>query len=517
MKKKLYTVAALSFSLLSLSGCLDIDPVSDMTEQIMWKSEGTFDAMVANVHKLFRDDSYTMLLLGEIRSDAYNPADQCPIGGTASKCVRFATNTLSEVDYGIGNYGGLYKNINQINLIIARTSNTDVLSESKKNYYLGEMYGLRALYYFHLLRSWNNVVWSEEPSQGFEIGKLERPVTEAAQIMTNIKKDIESSLTAFGNDYSFKSGKTYWSKAATLMLKAEAYLWSSRQMGGGSGDAQTALSALTDIQTNLPGLALMENYKDVFNYENKGNKEIIMTLHYSTASGEDQMFNGNYRLNYTPMKGTLGNWYDINTGELFDTKIDNFDGVGYYPLSDKFYNEVFAADDTRGPVTVKPFFGKNEETGVLYYQGVIPYKYQGVTKSGSSVRTCCDDYPVYRYADLLLMKAEAKSLTGGDPTDEINQVRKRAFGEAYDESVHGYPNQAIDSDINEAILHERNCEFAIEGRRWYDLRRFGNEYVFKYTTADSQFPKRLFWPIDKQTMVNNRAIKQTDGYETTME
>lgn len=517
MKKKLYTVAALSFSLLSLSGCLDIDPESDMTEQLMWKSEGTFDAMVTGVHKLLRDDCYNMMRLGEIRSDIYNPADACPIGATASKCVRFANNTLTEVDYGIGNYANFYKNINQINLFIARANTTSVLPEAKKNYYLGEMYGLRALYYFHLLRSWNNVVWSEEPSQGFEIGKLNRPVTEAAQIMTNIKKDIESSLTAFGSDYSFKSGKTYWSKAATQMLKAEVFLWSSRQMGGGAGDAQTALAALTDIQTNVPTLGLMDNFKDVFSYSNKGNKEIIMALHYSTSSDEDAMWNGDYRMNYAPMKGTLGKWYDITTGELYDTNVENYDGVGYYPLSDKLYLEVFDADDTRGTATVKPFFGKDEETGELYYQGVIPYKFQGLTKAGSSVRTYCDDYPIYRYADLLLMVAEAKSLSGGDPTNEINLIRERAFGESYDKDVHGYPNQAIDANINEALLHERFCEFVMEGKRWYDLRRFGNEYVFKYTTADSDNPKRLIWPIDKQTMVNNGDIHQTDGYETTMQ
>ena len=145
----------------------------------------------------------------------------------------------------------------------------------------------------------------------------------------------------------------------------------------------------------------------------------------------------------------------------------------------------------------------------------IPYKYQGKTRAGQDPRTMCDDYPVYRYADLLLMIAEAKSLTGGDPTAEINMIRKRAYGENYNNEV-AYPNQANDVNVNEAILHERFLEFMLEGKRWYDLRRFGNEYVFEYTTANPQYPKRLIWPIDVQTMVKNPAIHQTEGYETTM-
>ena len=52
----------------------------------------------------------------------------------------------------------MYKVINQINLIIAKTKETTVLSEAGKNYYLGEAYGMRAYLYFHLLRSWGDVI-----------------------------------------------------------------------------------------------------------------------------------------------------------------------------------------------------------------------------------------------------------------------------------------------------------------------------------------------------------------------
>ena len=77
-----------------------------------------------------------------------------------------------------------------------------------------------------------------EPTLGNEldISHLEKAASPASEVMDQIKKDIDASVNAFGSDYSYKYGKGYWSKSATLILKGEVYLWSGRQMGGGTGD-----------------------------------------------------------------------------------------------------------------------------------------------------------------------------------------------------------------------------------------------------------------------------------------
>ena len=83
----------------------------------------------------------------------------------------------------------------------------------------------------------------------------------------------------------------------------------------------------------------------------------------------------------------------------------------------------------------------------------------------------------------------------------------------YDDATIGYPNLAGDNDgIKEVLLRERFKEFMFEGKRWYDLRRFGNDYVYKYTTADKNLPGRLLWPIDSNTMTDNPALNQTKDY-----
>ena len=167
--------------------------------------------------------------------------------------------------------------------------------------------------------------------------------------------------------------------------------------------------------------------------------------------------------------------------------------------------------DSRKLATLKGAYNKLEN-GTLDLIGVFNYKYHGVQDAGDS-RSLCDDYPIYRYADLLLMLAEAKAMLGESPAEEINAIRQRAYGENYDNKTIGFPNQPNDKDINETILEERFKEFIMEGKRWYDLRRFGNEYVFKHTLAENGNTDKLLWPIDKTTLTNNPALNQTPGYK----
>ena len=154
----------------------------------------------------------------------------------------------------------------------------------------------------------------------------------------------------------------------------------------------------------------------------------------------------------------------------------------------------------------------------------IAYKFQGVLLDGDAIRSWLDDYPIYRYADCLLMLATAKAFLGEDIATEINAIRERAYGADYfsaHQSELAYPNDAdgtfysgnqfVASDANplEAILKERMREFLFEGKRWYDIRLMGNEFVTKYSTASLD---RLLWPIDENSLGENQALEQTPGY-----
>ena len=213
---------------------------------------------------------------------------------------------------GISNFANFYTTLNQINLMIRRTNETDLLGEAEKNYYLGQAYGLRAYIYFHLLRSWGDVIITTEPTLGSEldISHLDKAASPASEVMDLIKKDIDASEKAFGGDYSYKQGKCYWSKPATLMLKGEVYLWSGRQMGGGTGDYTVAKTALQDLQQN-GNLKLQEKFTDVFSFNNKENSEMIFALH----SGKEDDFmmwrDYNWRNNMVPQREYMAGYLSL--------------------------------------------------------------------------------------------------------------------------------------------------------------------------------------------------------------
>jgi starch-binding outer membrane protein, SusD/RagB family len=500
--KKIYLLLLVLTAVALMEGCesvLDLSPVSSVTDANYWKTPEQFETFMTGIHSRLRTHAFTLLILGEFRADIY--------GETSDGSVvyeRYHLNSLNSEYTGLTGFGGFYTNINQLNLLIAKTLTTNLLTQQKKNYYLGQAYGLRAFYYFHLLRSWGDAVIVKDPSLSFEIANLSKPASSASEVMAFIKEDIDNSVSYFADDYSSQS--KLWSKAATLMLKSEVYLWSARRMGGGTSDAATAKAALTDIQTKIPSLGLLPNFKDVFAYSKKGNAEIIFAIR--NKLNEYEFFGGNYQ-QFLRRQVNITNYYDSIGNRKLNTTDDDIltTGGSHYVSVHKEIFRQFSDADSRKLVSIR---GAYSLTGGKYVlvSGCWVNKYQGVFDLG--LRVMMDDWPIYRYADLLLMLAEAKSLLGEDPTNEINLVRKRAYGANYQVAVHGYPNQPIDANINEALLKERLFEFICEGQRWYDLIRFGNNYVFKYTTAKQDY--QLLWPIDKTTLTNNRALVQNPGY-----
>ena len=151
-------------------------------------------------------------------------------------------------------------------------------------------------------------------------------------------------------------------------------------------------------------------------------------------------------------------------------------------------------------------------------------KYNGVVNT-QGLRSWSDDLVVYRYADALLMMAEIKNLKGESVADYINVVRQRAYGSNYIVATHGY----VDSNFDEnelAILKERDKEFVLEGKRWFDIIRMqqtknGKSLAFSAVAnyddpnpvIDPEKPYLLLWPVDINTLNNDPELEQTPGYK----
>lgn len=497
-------------SLLILSACskqLDIAPVSSISDANFWQTPDQYDAFVSGIHARLRSHIQALQFLGEMRSDIFGtePGSAGTFSGEATQGVeRMWLQTLDLDNPGVSNFGGFYANIVQLNLLIDRLNTSTVLTNTNKNYYLGIAYGLRAFYYFQMTRAWGDVVIQTEPVASFDIANLAKAANSTQEVMTLIKDDIEKSLQSFGADYSFRNTKSYWSKPATLMLKAEYHLWLAHR-GGNNTEATIALEALNDIQAKVTGLALLKNFSDVFKagVANKGNAEIIFSLRHLLNESTLPFSNTFY-----PQTNLLANYWDSLGNRKFDVTLDNWGGLLRTPVRSATFR-LFNDLDTRKWFSIQAAYNKSDSLGFLL-AGCFVKKYEGEQENG--VRRITNDYPIYRYADLLLMKAEAKVILGQDPAVEINDVRARAFGAKYDAAVHAFPLQVIDVDPKEAILQERLYEFVFEGKRWLDLRRFGDQYVYKYTSVKSSEAHKLLWPIDRNSLTNNRELKQNPGY-----
>ena len=497
---------------------LDLSPVSSISNGNYWTAASSFDAFATGIHARFRSDNANFQVLGEMRSDVFgtDPGNSGAFTGEATQgAERTWLNTMNlDNMFGQGNFSGFYYNIVQINLFISQLRNTSLLTQAKKNQYLGMAYGMRAFYYYHLLRSWGGVILQKDPVLGFDISNLAKASNTLAETATLIKADIDSSTANYGTNYAFdaSNGKYFWSKAATLMLKADVYLWTSYR-GGGTTDATTALNAVNDIQTNMPSLALVSSFANVFATTNRANSEIIFASRYLYNEANIGFVTGSF----VPQTSLISNFYDsLNNLKFNSNTTGNWGGLLRAPVKISTFRQ-FNLKDTRTFASIQPAY--NFVSSKYVIAGCFVDKYQGEFQNGNRVIT--NDFPIYRYAELLLFKAEAKIALGQDPSTEMNLVRARAYGANYSLATFGYPNQTIDASPKDALLQERFYEFIFEGKRWYDLVRLdpAGSYVFKYVMPASSFANtdatgRLLWPIDRSALTNNRLLVQTSGYSS---
>ena len=141
-------------------------------------------------------------------------------------------------------------------------------------------------------------------------------------------------------------------------------------------------------------------------------------------------------------------------------------------------------------------------------RGVMLTKYVGTTSGTTQIYV--NDYPIYRYADVLLLLAEAKAKLGEDPSAEINAIRQRAYGATYTPHV----NAGTTANMN-AILEEYLREFIGEGKRWWALRRAGDNYVYANLSPVYFSPSstaKFLLPLSQSMLLADPLLTQTPGY-----
>lgn len=539
MKKIKYILTSF-IALLFLTSCneLDLAPEDYYGSGNYWKTSQQVETALQGLHVRARDYYWSLFQMGELRGGTFH--EGASMIGTSLDAQQIVTNSLSENITGITNWGsGIYYVIFPLNQFITEVENgCEFLSESQRNYYLGQAYGMRAFYYFMLYRTYGGVPLITKPDVITSTSAEQLYVARATaeQTLNLVKADIKASEEYFGSAAS--SQKVYWTPNATQMLKGQVYLWSAKvatgdHAAGGQNDLATAKAA---IQNLLGKYSLLDKFGDIFDTKHKNNAETIFAFRFLEGEAhcnqigyfvaEDRYFNGLFcTKDGKVMKDTLE---VLNTGTHLLRYVYKW---GLFESMDE--------NDTRIAATFLPCYSQDKKTKEIKPAGLLYRKTLGSINAANN-RIYDADWVIYRYADVLLTMAEIENGlgNGNGAADYINQVRARAYG--YNGNLAkfqtDYPTEfytAGDFAANElAILHERDKEFVLEGTRWFDVVRLrgsdGNSICFSatsgYTDIDDDTPKpvldyatqshMLLWPINVGLLNQNPLLTQTPGYPT---
>lgn len=529
MKRIIYTFC-LAVAPLLFQSCdnLDLAPEDFYASGNYWKNEAQVENFATGLHNELRSQFIeNAQRIGEWRGATLSTEGN--LCGSQTRFSNYINNIISEDTPIHTNWSDFYGRILQVNHMIENLENgCAFLSDNSKNYYKGIAYGMRAYYYFWLYRMYGGVPLelSVKVTGDFTQEDLYMERASAEATLQQIKEDVKASLEGF-NATNKSANYYHWSKNASLMLKAEVYIWSAKvttddakeaHIATGSADLEIAKSALTEIT----GKKLEDDFGKLFTEGGKlKNDEVILAIYLDkdeyTARDYFRRFVHHNNFNGTTVVDKHGTEL---TGKNSDPLNVLGDGLQNEEWKTDFVNS-YDETDSRRVATFFEFFRKEDGK-----PGNNMIKFLGQTQG--TVHSWDADVILYRYADAVLMLAEIENGLTGKCANYINQIRKRAYGDNFSDEVKYTDGSYAENEL--AILHERDKEFVGEGKRWFDVLRLhdankkplvfstaaGYEDANGYTNAILSITEayKVLWPIEMSLITNDPKLTQTVNYPT---
>ena len=386
-------------------------------------------------------------------------------------------------------WGIIYQAIGRANLIISSFPKIDI-DDDLKGQWIAEAKVLRAFHYFNLVRGWGDVPLRLEPLE--DLYNTAIPKTAESEVYDQIIKDLTEAIDSGSLPESYPAAQQgRLTIHAARVLLAHVHL-TIENWTEAANMAQQVMNSELRLEPDM--------YR-MFSPEDITHSGYIWSLKYARIDGLGLGF-----VNSLHGKGT---GYSYKTWYVYI-------GLPNHPLlanwDDNDLRKQLNLYDT-DPTTIE---GASLSAAVpLLFKKYIDTEAAGQFGHGN-------DFPLYRYADALLIYAEAdcqaKNGPGAEAYEAVNKVRRRGYG------VDIYtPNPEVDlaglskDDFISAIWKERAHEFMLEGKRWFDLKRMGYEIATQkiQSSGDSRKfefwgPEDWFWPIPQQEIDNNDLITDAD-------
>lgn len=378
-------------------------------------------------------------------------------------------------------WDNFYLSIRNANLVIANTPNGEQLTDQEKNRFIAEARFLRALSYFQLVRNWGRVVLRTESNMKESDVGLSSP----EETYELIRQDLLFAESHLPENAPVAGRATKW---AAKTLLADVYFYTGKH-------AEAASKAREVIQSGMFSLieiSQADDYLKIFGPDVVTSSEEIFYLKYSNEQ----------EWGYLPYTHAISSPYLRRAG---------FGGALYSEEGTYFYSNWDNNDMRKSYNWYKSqlAFGTNT---ILNKKFSDPVSLQPR-----------NDYPLYRYADILLLFAEASCEEAGQPTvdgmEVLNKIHRRAYGFPTSEvSPVDFKLSDYDKDsFIELVRKERGYETQAEGKRWLDLKRTGKAaFYIKTATGKDIAEKHYLLPIPASEMNYNGALDpindQNPGY-----
>ncbi|QGY46950.1 RagB/SusD family nutrient uptake outer membrane protein [Maribellus comscasis] len=508
--KKILNIILVFIGLAGLSSCeefLDRSPISDLDPQNFFRSESEIRSATLNIYTYM--DDLRMLRLEQYSDNCFGRKNKNAIAytyGTHTPSLGIFEETWSE------NYQG----IAQANLVINAEIGEDV-SDDLFNSYVGDAYFMRAWYYSDLLFLFGEVpIVTDAPSVTGDIFPAKSSIDDVKQQIIN---DLDEALKYLPVDP--EKGRA--SIGAAQMLKAKTHIFMSE-----FEDAKDAAKAVIDLQK----YELFDDFRELFYEESENtNKEVIFAIQFVASLRPSSFYQKIVNSSRFAICLELANLYEMEDGTAIDDPNSGYDPQKPYLNRDPRYRvTILTPGDSRTIDGVEtPLIGRTTAS----ITAMIGDKYKNWDKDYSVYNG--SDYILMRYADALLLYAEAlnevSSSPGTEVYDAVDQVRARV-------GLPGLPAGLSKDVMRTRIRNERRKELAMESQRLFDIFRWDigdeayngtfdgynqsklddlNNLVFEIATDldpnRNYDPERgYFWPIPQTEIDVNENLVQNPGY-----
>ncbi len=485
LKYNLIAIALLGFSFSSCSDFLEQNPQTDLSENDFYKTADDILSAVNGAYSSLQEgDIYgNWYVFGEIPSD--NTRNQ--LSGSVTTQNEFDQFYIDTQNSMIANFWkAAYKVINRTNTVLGRIDGIEINTELANRYKL-ECKFIRALMYFNLVR-----VYGDVPLVLKEIS-----ISESYDILREPKENVYNQIIADlkeaqGLPVSYSTAEDgRATQGAAKALLANVYMTLHKYAEAETILAEIINSGQYSLLENTPGSLNIDGYKNVFSPVNHNSKEGIFEIQFLKGGyGEGSNYANNFApensgTNVVAVGGTGGNnipEMDIyNAYEEGDLRRDCSMSLGYY--------------DNRK---------NNEWVESRYVCKFMDVPYQNNDAS--------NNYPVIRYADVILMYAEALNQNGktAEACKYLNMTRRRGFGYQTTETSPVDLQTTDKAQFSLMVEQERRVELAFENHRWFDLIRTGRAVEVMRSKGFSLNETNLICPIPQKQIDVNPKLTQND-------